>query len=105
LKNTSTQQCYLFSNIFSSRVMSTYNLPPVTLGGEEYSDRFASVIGAAFANDALNRAVILMEDSLPNDAIISDKRRHEHFLAPIRKHAASGAVVAEAGNWAAVAMW
>lgn len=77
---------------------------PITTGKEDY-DRLASVIGSAFARDALNRAVILTRDSLPNDAEISDEYRTQHFLPLVRTQAENGGVLVEAGNWAAVAVW
>ena len=85
--------------------MASKPIVPITTGKEDYAERLASVIGSAFARDALNRAVVLTKDSLPNDSEISDERRAEHFLPHIRNQAKNGAVLVESGNWAAVALW
>ena len=85
--------------------MSPKTLPPITVGNDEYVERLTKVIGEAFARDALNRASILSADSLPNDAEISTSRRVKHFLPGIKRRAASGAFLVEAGDWAAVAIW
>lgn len=85
--------------------MTLKALPPATVGGEEYAERVTAVVGAAFAGDAINRAVVLQIDSLPSDAEISNERRVEHFLPNIRKRSASGVLLVEAGDWAAVAAW
>ena len=85
--------------------MTSNSLPPITVGNEEYAERIANVISEAFARDPLSRAALLSLDSLPNDAEIPTERRIKHFLPGIKKKAASGALLVEAGNWAAVALW
>ena len=85
--------------------MGIKTLPPITTGSEEYAERFATVIGAAFASDALNRAVLLIKDDLPNDAVLSDERRAQHFFAGIKNKAETGGILVEAANFAAVAVW
>ena len=85
--------------------MTLKKLPPITTGKDEYSERLASVIASAFAGDALNRAALLSSDKLPNGVEISAERRTQHFLPSIKKKAASGAILAEAGDWAAAALW
>jgi hypothetical protein len=85
--------------------MSSIKLPPVTTGSGEYVERLVDVIAAAFAGDALNRAIILHSDSLPNDAEISHERRVEHFLRSTKSKVSSGGILVEAGNWAAAALW
>jgi hypothetical protein len=85
--------------------MPINTVPLVTIGGEAYVERVAKVICTAFAVDALNRAVLLQLDSLPNDAEISIERRIRHFTPSIQNSAKSGSLLMEAGNWAAAAVW
>lgn len=85
--------------------MASKSILPITTGKEDYAERLAGVVGSAFARDALNRAVILAKDSLPNDAEISGERRAQHFLPLIKNQAGNGGILVEAGNWAAVAVW
>ena len=85
--------------------MPSTKLPRVTTGNGDYADRLTNVIAAAFAGDALNRAVVLYSSSLPNDAEITHERLVEHFLSGVKSKAASGGILAEAGNWAAAALW
>jgi hypothetical protein len=85
--------------------MPSIKLPRVTTGGGDYVERLVNVIAAAFAGDPLNRAVILYSDSLPNDAKIRHERRVEHFLPSTLSKASSRAILVEAGNWAAAALW
>ena len=80
-------------------------LLPTTFGGEEYAERFTNVTAAAFAGDSLNRAIVLELDDLPNDADITDERRFKQFFPIIKSSAAAGAILVEAGNFAAVAGW
>ncbi|KAF3014060.1 hypothetical protein E8E14_012028 [Neopestalotiopsis sp. 37M] len=79
--------------------------PPISVGDIAYAERLAQVIGAAFARDALNRAVMLTTDGSPNDAQITVERRADFLLPSIRSKAAHGALLVEAGDWAAVALW
>ena len=85
--------------------MALKTLPRVTVGKSEYVERVARLIGEAFAQDALNRAAILSKDSLPNDAVISPERRFQHFLPGVQKKLTIGALLVEAGDWAAAALW
>jgi hypothetical protein len=84
---------------------SSVKLPRVTTGDGNYADRLANVLAAAFAGDALNRAVIRHSDSLPNDAEISHERWVEHFISSTKSKIACGGIAIEAGNWAAAALW
>lgn len=85
--------------------MATIALPSITVGGVGYAERVATVISAAFAKDALNRAVLLLLDSLPNSADVSIERRARHFLPNIKSKSESGTHLVEAGDWAATAAW
>lgn len=81
------------------------SLPPIDVVNAQYASRITSVLAKAFASDALNRAAILTLDSLPNDAVIPTDRWIKHLLPSIEKKAASGALLVEAGDWAAVGLW
>ncbi|TVY80743.1 Uncharacterized protein LSUE1_G002553 [Lachnellula suecica] len=85
--------------------MATKILPPITIGSIGRAEQIAHVICKAFAGDALNRAAILSLDSSPNDTVISLERCIQHFIPSIKNKAASGALLVEAGDWAAVALW
>jgi hypothetical protein len=95
---------FVVSNL-SFGIMTPRTLPAISTGKEEYAERFATVIGTAFAGDALNRAALLTKDSLPNDTVISDEQRTKHFLLGIRNKAETGGILVEAGDFAAVAVW
>jgi hypothetical protein len=77
----------------------------VTVGGEEYAERVADVIAAAFANDALNYYIITHIDSAPAGTVVTQQRRIDHFLPGIRKKVAAGGQLVEAGNWVGAALW
>lgn len=79
--------------------------PLISVGGVSYAERVAQIIGSAFARDALNRAIMLTTDGLPNNAQITVDRRASHLLLGIREKAVHGALLVEAGDWAAVALW
>jgi len=85
--------------------MASRTLPPIKIVNVDQSEQFASVIGEAFAGDALGRANILSRDGLPNDAKIPIERRIKQFLPLIQSKASDGAILVEAGDWAAVALW
>jgi hypothetical protein len=76
-----------------------------TVGGAEYAERFAEVIAAAFANDALNYYIIAHIDSAPAGTLFTQQRRVDYFLPNIRKKLAAGAQVVQAGSWAGAALW
>lgn len=83
----------------------TFSGLPATVGGEEYAERLADVIAASFAKDALNYYVITHVDSAPHGTVVTQQRRIDHFLPGIRKKAAAGGQLVEAGNWAGAALW
>jgi hypothetical protein len=79
--------------------------PVISIGNEAYAEQLALVVGSAFVSDALNRAKLLTVDSMTNDAEITVERRASYFLPTIRQKALHGALLVEAANWAAVALW
>lgn len=73
--------------------MASSSLPPVTPIGIQDAERFATVVSAAFAGDALNRSSILDAQSLSIDTHISIERRAKYFLPSITSKAEIGAIL------------
>jgi hypothetical protein len=80
-------------------------LPPTILHTPEAAPHFASIIGEAFTNDALNRAAMLYAGYIPNNAVFSPEQRQKYFLPGIERRAAAGGLLVGAGDSAAVAIW
>jgi hypothetical protein len=76
-----------------------------TIINESQVEHFMTVISAAFAGDALNRAAMLYSSSLPNSTAFTQKQVEDYFRPSTVKKAGSGAILLEAGDWAAVALW
>jgi hypothetical protein len=88
--------------MFSSAIRE---LPRVTVGGSEYASRVAEVMAAAFSRDHLTRYLLIEPDSSwPSDTIPQDVLV-PHFQKSILNRAITGAELAEAGNFAAAALW
>lgn len=79
--------------------------PFLNIWDEACAERAAETVASAFEEDALYRAILLTTDSLCNDAKISTERRAEYLIPRIREKMRRGALLVEAGNWAAVALW
>lgn len=80
-------------------------LPRVTVGGPEYANRVADVMTAAFSRDPLTRYLFIQPDSSwPSDTIPRDFLV-PHFQKSVSDRAKAGAELAEAGDFAAAALW
>ena len=72
-------------------------------------DRAIGIINAAFSTTALTTSFICEIDNTPSPypspAVIDAARRRKHFHSGIHEIARAGAVILEAGEWSAVALW
>jgi hypothetical protein len=81
-------------------------LPPVTTNNDDlYIQKTSAIMAAAFENDALERYVTIASDNLPNSTVIPPERHLKHFTTSIAEKVKAGAIVSEAGNWGAAAIW
>jgi hypothetical protein len=79
--------------------------PLITRGGPEFASQVAEVIAAAFSSSALTAYLLRESDSSwPTDRIPAELLV-PYFKKSILKRAEAGAELAEAGNFAAVAVW
>ncbi len=82
-------------------------VPFVRVSQQAEVPRFAGVIAAAFANDALNRYLFLGRESRPDHPKLDDVdlRVQQHWLPTIQSRFDKGAVLIHTLDWAAVALW
>ncbi|KAH0836125.1 hypothetical protein AYO21_02765 [Fonsecaea monophora] len=79
---------------------------PTPVSEEEDVHKFAQVIAAGFANDALNRYLFLGRDSRPDHPKLADfNNRVQHWLPLIKARFENGGILVHTFDWAGVALW
>ncbi|KAL4973829.1 hypothetical protein BDW66DRAFT_168303 [Aspergillus desertorum] len=79
--------------------------PAITTGGPEYAERVADVIAAAFASSHFTAYVLRNPESTWASDSIPESIIGPHFRKSITSRAETGAILVEAGGFAAVAVW
>ncbi|KAL2414150.1 hypothetical protein ABEF95_004986 [Exophiala dermatitidis] len=85
---------------------SEFHPDAVQVKDEQEITRFAEVIAAAFANDALNRYIYLGRESRPDHPKFNNfQERVQYWVSLIRRRFEAGGILLHTYDWAAVALW